>query len=60
MSALQSQIAGMDDPAAIQAAVDSFVNDLRSSSDQLAAAVEKRGAGDLAQLLHSGETWAIS
>ena len=28
-------------------------------SEQLTAAVEKRGAGDLAALLHSGETWAI-
>jgi 2-oxoglutarate/2-oxoacid ferredoxin oxidoreductase subunit beta len=27
---------------------------------QLATAVEKRGAGDLAELLHSGETWTIS
>jgi len=29
-------------------------------SDQLVTAVEKRGAGDLAALLHSGETWTIS
>jgi 2-oxoglutarate ferredoxin oxidoreductase subunit beta len=29
-------------------------------SDQLVAATEKRGAGDLAELLHSGETWTIS
>jgi 2-oxoglutarate/2-oxoacid ferredoxin oxidoreductase subunit beta len=27
---------------------------------QLATATEKRGAGDLAALLHSGETWTIS
>ena len=27
---------------------------------QLATAVEKRGSGDLAALLHSGETWTIS
>jgi 2-oxoglutarate/2-oxoacid ferredoxin oxidoreductase subunit beta len=29
-------------------------------SEQLATAVEKRGSGDLAALLHSGETWTIS
>jgi 2-oxoglutarate ferredoxin oxidoreductase subunit beta len=29
-------------------------------SEQLEAAVEKRGAGDLAALLHSGETWTIA
>jgi 2-oxoglutarate ferredoxin oxidoreductase subunit beta len=29
-------------------------------AEQLATAVEKRGAGDLAELLHSGETWTIS
>jgi len=29
-------------------------------SEQLATAVEKRGPGDLAALLHSGETWTIS
>jgi 2-oxoglutarate/2-oxoacid ferredoxin oxidoreductase subunit beta len=28
-------------------------------SEQLATAVEKRGPGDLAALLHSGETWTI-
>jgi 2-oxoglutarate ferredoxin oxidoreductase subunit beta len=28
-------------------------------AEQLAAATEKRGPGDLAQLLHSGETWTI-
>jgi hypothetical protein len=27
---------------------------------QIAEATEKRGAGDLASLLHSGETWTIS
>jgi 2-oxoglutarate/2-oxoacid ferredoxin oxidoreductase subunit beta len=29
-------------------------------AEQLATAVEKRGSGDLAALLHSGETWTIS
>ena len=29
-------------------------------AEQLAAAEEKRGEGDLAQLLHSGETWTIA
>jgi 2-oxoglutarate ferredoxin oxidoreductase subunit beta len=29
-------------------------------SEQLAVATEKRGSGDLAALLHSGETWTIS
>jgi 2-oxoglutarate ferredoxin oxidoreductase subunit beta len=29
-------------------------------SEQLVTAVEKRGSGDLAALLHSGETWTIS
>jgi 2-oxoglutarate ferredoxin oxidoreductase subunit beta len=29
-------------------------------SEQLVTATEKRGAGDLAALLHSGETWTIS
>jgi 2-oxoglutarate/2-oxoacid ferredoxin oxidoreductase subunit beta len=29
-------------------------------AEQLATAVEKRGPGDLAALLHSGETWTIS
>jgi len=29
-------------------------------AEQLAAATEKRGEGDLAALLHSGETWTIS
>jgi 2-oxoglutarate ferredoxin oxidoreductase subunit beta len=29
-------------------------------AEQLATATEQRGAGDLAQLLHSGETWTIS
>jgi len=29
-------------------------------SDQLVTAVEKRGPGDLAALLHSGETWTIN
>jgi hypothetical protein len=29
-------------------------------SEQLTAAAEKRGSGDLAALLHSGETWTIS
>jgi 2-oxoglutarate ferredoxin oxidoreductase subunit beta len=29
-------------------------------ADQLAVATEKRGAGDLAELLHSGETWTIT
>jgi 2-oxoglutarate ferredoxin oxidoreductase subunit beta len=29
-------------------------------SEQLATAVEERGSGDLAALLHSGETWTIS
>jgi 2-oxoglutarate ferredoxin oxidoreductase subunit beta len=29
-------------------------------SEQLATAVEKRGPGDLAALLHGGETWTIS
>jgi hypothetical protein len=29
-------------------------------SEQLVTAVEKRGTGDLAELLHSGETWTIS
>jgi len=28
-------------------------------AEQIASATEKRGAGDLAQLLHSGETWTI-
>ncbi len=28
-------------------------------AEQLDAAVEKRGAGDLAELLHSGETWVV-
>jgi 2-oxoglutarate ferredoxin oxidoreductase subunit beta len=28
-------------------------------AQQLDAAVEKRGAGDLAELLHSGETWVV-
>jgi 2-oxoglutarate/2-oxoacid ferredoxin oxidoreductase subunit beta len=29
-------------------------------AEQLATAVEKRGSGDLAALLHSGETWTIT
>jgi 2-oxoglutarate ferredoxin oxidoreductase subunit beta len=29
-------------------------------AEQLVTATEKRGAGDLAELLHSGETWTIS
>jgi 2-oxoglutarate/2-oxoacid ferredoxin oxidoreductase subunit beta len=29
-------------------------------AEQLETAVEKRGAGDLAELLHSGETWVVS
>jgi 2-oxoglutarate ferredoxin oxidoreductase subunit beta len=29
-------------------------------AEQLAAAQEKRGKGDLAELLHSGETWVVS
>jgi 2-oxoglutarate ferredoxin oxidoreductase subunit beta len=29
-------------------------------AEQLALATEKRGTGDLAELLHSGETWVIS
>jgi 2-oxoglutarate ferredoxin oxidoreductase subunit beta len=29
-------------------------------AEQIATATEKRGAGDLAKLLHSGETWTIS
>jgi 2-oxoglutarate ferredoxin oxidoreductase subunit beta len=29
-------------------------------AEQLAAAEEKRGKGDLAELLHSGETWVVS
>ena len=29
-------------------------------AEQLVTATEKRGAGDLAALLHSGETWTIS
>jgi hypothetical protein len=29
-------------------------------ADQLDTAVAKRGAGDLAALLHSGETWTIA
>jgi len=29
-------------------------------SAQLATAVEQRGSGDLAALMHSGETWTIS
>ena len=29
-------------------------------AEQLAAAGEKRGKGDLAELLHSGETWIVS
>jgi 2-oxoglutarate/2-oxoacid ferredoxin oxidoreductase subunit beta len=29
-------------------------------AEQLAVATEKRGTGDLAELLHSGETWVIS
>jgi 2-oxoglutarate/2-oxoacid ferredoxin oxidoreductase subunit beta len=29
-------------------------------AEQLATAVEKRGSGDLAALLHSGETWKIA
>jgi len=28
-------------------------------AEQIATATEKRGAGDLAKLLHSGETWTI-
>jgi len=28
-------------------------------ADQIAVAQEKRGRGDLAELLHSGETWTI-
>ena len=28
-------------------------------AEQLAAAEEKRGKGDLAELLHSGETWVV-
>jgi hypothetical protein len=29
-------------------------------AEQLAVAVEKKGEGDLAALLHSGETWTIA
>jgi len=29
-------------------------------AEQLSTATAKRGAGDLAELLHSGETWTIS
>jgi 2-oxoglutarate ferredoxin oxidoreductase subunit beta len=29
-------------------------------SDQLEAAVERSGEGDLAALLHSGDTWTVS
>ena len=29
-------------------------------AEQLAEAEEKRGVGDLAELLHSGETWVVS
>jgi 2-oxoglutarate/2-oxoacid ferredoxin oxidoreductase subunit beta len=29
-------------------------------AEQLETAVAKRGAGDLAELLHSGETWVVS
>jgi 2-oxoglutarate ferredoxin oxidoreductase subunit beta len=29
-------------------------------AEQLRAAEEKRGVGDLAELLHAGETWVVS
>jgi 2-oxoglutarate ferredoxin oxidoreductase subunit beta len=29
-------------------------------AEQLRVAEEKRGKGDLAELLHSGETWVVS